>query len=280
MTSTAHPPGFDEPPADRSAGPPPLDVPPLTDRIFVVDRTLGVEVRCPSRLATPPAVPSSRTPRPRPAPRPRQASALVVRPSLGPSSAPALPAPTATGPATTRRPEVVDQPARPAAPDGELANQLATVLAGVLKVDSVPLDGHFFDDLGADSLLMAQFCARLRKRPDLPTVSIKDVYQHSTITALAAATGGSGGPAATRPRTGPAAASGLASELATVLAGVLKVDSVPLDGHFFDDLDADSLLMAQFCARLRKRPDLPTVSIKDIYRHSTITALAAATGED
>jgi non-ribosomal peptide synthetase-like protein len=269
MTSTAHPPSFDEPPADRSAGPPPLDATPLTDRIFVVDRTLGVEVRCPSLLATSPAVPS---------PQPRQASAPVVRPVPRPSSAPVLPAPAATGPAATRRPAVDDQPARPAAPDGELASQLATVLAGVLKVDSVPLDGHFFDDLDADSLLMAQFCARLRKRPDLPTVSIKDIYRHTTITALAAATGGSGAPAATRPRAGPAAASGLASELATVLAGVLKVDSVPLDGHFFDDLDADSLLMAQFCARLRKRPDLPTVSIKDIYRHTTITALAAATG--
>ena len=137
---------------------------------------------------------------PWPAPRPRQASALVVRPAPRPSSAPVLPAPAATGPATTRRPAVVDQPARPAAPDGELANQLATVLAGVLKVDSVPLDGHFFDDLDADSLLMAQFCARLRKRPDLPTVSIKDIYRHTTITALAAATGGSGAPAATRPR--------------------------------------------------------------------------------
>jgi len=38
MTSTAHPPSFDEPPADRSAGPPPLDATPLIDRIFVVDR--------------------------------------------------------------------------------------------------------------------------------------------------------------------------------------------------------------------------------------------------
>ena len=52
MTSTANPPSFDEPPADRSAGPPPLDATPLTDRIFVVDRTLGVEIRCPSLLAT------------------------------------------------------------------------------------------------------------------------------------------------------------------------------------------------------------------------------------
>ena len=33
---------------------------------------------------------------------------------------------------------------------------LANVLAGVLGVDRVPVDGRFFDDLGADSLMMAQ----------------------------------------------------------------------------------------------------------------------------
>ena len=56
-----------------------------------------------------------------------------------------------------------------------------------LGVESVSVDGHFFDDLGADSLVMAQFCARVRKRPDLPSVSMKDVYQHPTISSLAAA---------------------------------------------------------------------------------------------
>jgi non-ribosomal peptide synthetase-like protein len=34
---------------------------------------------------------------------------------------------------------------------------------------------------------MARFCARVRKRPDLPAVSIKDIYQHPTITSLATA---------------------------------------------------------------------------------------------
>ena len=67
---------------------------------------------------------------------------------------------------------------------------MAAVLAEILKIDNVSVDGHFFDDLGADSMLMAQFCAKLRKRPDLPTVSIKDVYRHTTITALAAVFGG------------------------------------------------------------------------------------------
>ncbi|MGE5763735.1 MAG: Pls/PosA family non-ribosomal peptide synthetase, partial [Mycobacterium leprae] len=44
-----------------------------------------------------------------------------------------------------------------------------------------------FDDLGADSMLMARFCARVRKRADLPSVSMPDVYKHPTIRSLAAA---------------------------------------------------------------------------------------------
>src|SRR5688572_32988107 len=66
-------------------------------------------------------------------------------------------------------------------------NVLAEVLAGVLRVDRVPVDSHFFEELGADSLVMAHFCARVRKRGDLPTVSMKDVYAHPTIRRLAEA---------------------------------------------------------------------------------------------
>src|SRR6184192_3552903 len=64
---------------------------------------------------------------------------------------------------------------------------LGEVLADVLRVDRLSVDSHFFDDLGADSLLMAQFCARVRKRGDLPKVSMKDVYAHPTIRRLAVA---------------------------------------------------------------------------------------------
>src|SRR6059036_1838458 len=63
----------------------------------------------------------------------------------------------------------------------------AEVLADVLHVDRVSVDSHFFEELGADSLMMAHFCARVRKRGDLPSVSIKDVYAHPTIRSLAAA---------------------------------------------------------------------------------------------
>src|SRR5436309_4637308 len=64
---------------------------------------------------------------------------------------------------------------------------LAEVLAEVLRADRLSVDSHFFDQLGADSLVMAKFCARVRKRGDLPSVTMKDIYRHPTIRSLAAA---------------------------------------------------------------------------------------------
>ena len=63
----------------------------------------------------------------------------------------------------------------PTAPD-TAARSLAEVLAEVVGAERVSPDAHFFDDLGADSMLMARFCARVRKRADLPSVSMQDVY--------------------------------------------------------------------------------------------------------
>ena len=139
----------------------------------------------------------------------------------------------------------------------------AEVLAGVMQIHCPPVTSHFFDDLGADSMVMAQFCARVRKRADLPSVSMKDIYQHPTIRSLAASLT----EAELTPRE---------SALVEVLSGVTQVNGVTVDSHFFDDLGADSMVMAQFCARVRKRADLPSVSMKDIYRHPTIRSLAAA----
>src|SRR6266496_5943614 len=72
------------------------------------------------------------------------------------------------------------------------------------------------------------------------------------------------------------ATTGVESIFAEVLAGVLHVDRVSVDSHFFDELGVDSLVMAHFCARVRKRGDLPPVSMKDVYAHPTIRSLAAA----
>ncbi|WP_433281379.1 Pls/PosA family non-ribosomal peptide synthetase [Pseudonocardia xinjiangensis] len=78
-------------------------------------------------------------------------------------------------------------PAGRISPTASIKQKLGDVLAEIMHADRVSADSNFFDDLGADSLLMAQFCARIRKRPDLPAVSMKDVYRHPTIRSLATA---------------------------------------------------------------------------------------------
>ncbi|GJF05641.1 non-ribosomal peptide synthetase [Pseudonocardia sp. D17] len=195
---------------------------------------------------------------------------LYWMPSAQPrqASGPTVPAPPAD---PTDSVQLIAAPAGAAPAEAGLAQ----VLAEVLDVERVRVDSHFFDDLGADSMVMARFCARLRKRADLPTVSIKDVYTHPTIAALAQAFA----PAArtVAPAAVPARHDPVAIGLAQVLAEVLDVERVRVDSHFFDDLGGDSMVMARFCARVRKRADLPTVSIKDIYANPTIAALAVAT---
>ncbi len=159
---------------------------------------------------------------------------------------------------------VVLTPVTPAgpAPSGAVS-ALGAVLAEVLGRPAGP-EQHFFDDLGADSMTMARFCAQLRKRDDLPPVSMKDVYRYPTLRTLAAAVADDGSSPAER-------------SLLETLAEVLGTDVGP-EQHFFDDLGADSMTMARFCARLRSRVDLPSVSIKDVYRHSTIRELARSLG--
>ncbi|QYN21518.1 Pls/PosA family non-ribosomal peptide synthetase [Amycolatopsis sp. DSM 110486] len=73
---------------------------------------------------------------------------------------------------------------------GSAERVFATVLADVVRVDRVSVDSDFFEDLGANSLVMAHFCARVRKRAEVPSVSMKDVYANPTIRSLAASVGG------------------------------------------------------------------------------------------
>src|SRR2546428_10263528 len=69
----------------------------------------------------------------------------------------------------------------------DLERTLARILTDVLGIDRPSVDSHFFDGLGADSLGMAKFCARIRMRGSLPSVPRKAIYRHSTIRKLAAA---------------------------------------------------------------------------------------------
>jgi len=86
-----------------------------------------------------------------------------------------------------RGPRHMAAPGDGAAPANATERELAEALAGVLGTERVPADGHFFDDLGASSLLMARFSAAIRERPGLPPVSLKDIYLHPTVRGLAAA---------------------------------------------------------------------------------------------
>ncbi|MEV6781031.1 Pls/PosA family non-ribosomal peptide synthetase [Streptomyces sp. NPDC051098] len=106
---------------------------------------------------------------------------------------------------------------------------------------------------------------------------MKDIYRTPTIESLAAefSAADSGSTAAVSRGVTDAPSQDVEAELAEILAGVLHTDRVAVDGDFFADLGADSLVMAQFCARVRKRDDLPTVSMKDIYRTPTVKSLAA-----
>ncbi len=153
---------------------------------------------------------------------------------------------------------------RYAGPTTPTERLLCEVLTDVMGVERVSVDGHFFDDLGADSMVMTRFCARVRKRAELPSISMKEVYQHPTISSLAAALMDAGPTTSTE------------RLLGEVLADIMGVERVSVDSHFFDDLGADSMVMAQFCARVRKREDLPPVSMKEVYEHPTIGGLATA----
>ncbi|MFF9016705.1 Pls/PosA family non-ribosomal peptide synthetase [Streptomyces sp. NPDC014870] len=104
--------------------------------------------------------------------------------------------------ATTPATPVATAPPRLDHGDAAAVEKLLTrLLSEVARLDSVPPDSDFFHDLGADSLLMAHFCARVRKQPGLPPVSMKDVYQYPTIRGLSAALVASAG---VRPASHPA----------------------------------------------------------------------------
>jgi non-ribosomal peptide synthetase-like protein len=99
---------------------------------------------------------------------------------------------------------------------------LAEIVADVLNVDHLTVDSHFFNELGADSLVMAKVCARVRKRGDLPSISMKDVYGHPTIRSLAAALADPAPRPAQRPVPAPIEAATPTSQREYILCGALQ----------------------------------------------------------
>ncbi|WP_337821061.1 Pls/PosA family non-ribosomal peptide synthetase [Amycolatopsis sp. A1MSW2902] len=112
--------------------------------------------------------------------------------------------------------------ARPGpAPDTEEA--FAQVMADVTGQENVSVDSNFFADLGANSLVLAQFCARVRKRADLPAVSIKDIYRNPTIASLVSALSETEEVPAEAPAPAPAAPPKRASGLEYFGCGILQL---------------------------------------------------------
>lgn len=111
------------------------------------------------------------------------------------------------------------------APTTAIEKALAEALAQTLGLERVSIDSHFFDELGANSLLMARFCAKVRRRTDLPPVAMQDVYLHPTVQGLAAALADAAGPERAEPREAamPQPAPAQASTASYALCGTLQV---------------------------------------------------------
>lgn len=75
------------------------------------------------------------------------------------------------------------------APLGETEIRLAALLADLLKLERVSARDDFFDDLGANSLLMARFSTRIRSTFETDSISMRDIYCAPTVRALAARLG-------------------------------------------------------------------------------------------
>ena len=65
-------------------------------------------------------------------------------------------------------------------PANDTEAEIARTLMDLLKIEQVSMDDHFFNDLGANSLLMARFCAQIRERLNYSDVSMREVYLHPT----------------------------------------------------------------------------------------------------
>ena len=93
----------------------------------------------------------------------------------------ALPAPRA--PALSGGTEAMDPDERPRpGTEQTLAAALAAVLGGAAH--ELSATAHFFDELGANSLLMAGFGARLRRQLGRSDVTMRAIYAHPSLRAL------------------------------------------------------------------------------------------------
>ncbi|MGW5720158.1 Pls/PosA family non-ribosomal peptide synthetase [Amycolatopsis sp. NPDC003865] len=102
-------------------------------------------------------------------------------------------------------------------PETEAERILAGALAEVCRLDRVSVTAHFFDDLAADSLLLAKFCARVRESGELAPPPVKQLYLHPTVRELARSARTTG------PRPAPAVTPHRASAPAHALCGAYQL---------------------------------------------------------
>ena len=76
-----------------------------------------------------------------------------------------------------------------AEPETALEHLLCDALKSALALDKVSIDGDFFKEYGAHSLLMARFCARIRQMSPVTQVAMRDIYANTNVRRLAAALG-------------------------------------------------------------------------------------------
>jgi non-ribosomal peptide synthetase-like protein len=159
------------------------------------------------------------------------------------------------------------------APCGRTECVLAEELAAMLGVDRVSAAAHFFDDLGANSLLLARFAARVRARTTLPPIAMRDMYLHPTVTALAAladagvATVAPVAPPACPPGTGTERARLRPSTAAHLLCGAAQL------ALFLVSVTVSSALMVVVLEWLRRAP-----TFVDLWQRSMVVSTATFGG--
>ena len=121
-----------------------------------------------------------------------------------------------------------------AAPETPTERRLAEALAQQLQLPQVSVDDHFFDDLGANSLLLAHLSARLRTALAPASVSMRELYSHPTVRRLAghldaaqAVAVAAGGAASVLAGSG-AVGSGAAGSVAKTPQGLAAAQALPV----------------------------------------------------
>nr|CDQ34199.1 Linear gramicidin synthase subunit D [Virgibacillus halodenitrificans] len=71
------------------------------------------------------------------------------------------------------------------AAEGDVEIRLAAMLAELLSLERVSVTHHFFEDLGANSLLMARFSTRIRREFATNDIAMREIYLAPTIRQLA-----------------------------------------------------------------------------------------------